>query len=350
MDVFLSLSRQSEIYPSFSDIRVAGRFDIDTYETAWQFALATVRLPWLRQRFRQYVSRNQIDVVFCTMDHLWDVFLVGAIHQAGAHYLLTVHDAMRHPGEDQSWRRWMLRRDIEASDGALVLSRSVGEFLRSRYQYPSERTYLSAHGHFATESGGRPRELPRERPIRLLFFGRILPYKGLDLLLEAFPLLRAEFPRLTLEICGEGDLSPYRALLAGTRDLRVENRWIAEGEIAEIFDRSDLVVLPYREASQSGVVATAFAVGIPCVATPIPGLREQIADGVTGVIAASISAPDFAVAIASALRDPKFYRHMSVCCLQTAATTLSWDTIGESVAGALWDISRQGARTQTSLT
>ena len=347
MDVFFSLSRQSETYSAFNDIPVAGRYDIDTYESVPQFVLRSVQLPLLRRGFRRYLRQNSIDVVFCTMDHLWDVFMTGAIHDAGALYLLAVHDATRHPGEDQGWRRWLLSRDIAASDGALVLTKSVGTSLTTNYQYPPERTYLSALGHSGDGTREHPREMPGDRPVRLLFFGRILAYKGLDLLLEALPVLRAEFPALGLEIWGDGDLTSYRSQIEVAGNVQVENRWIDENEIAGIFERTDLAVLPYREASQSGVVATAFAVGMPCVATPIPGLCEQIADGMTGVIASGMSAADFANAIARVLRDPDLYRRLSIGCLEATRTVLSWDTIGGSVADALWGVQRQGRRTQT---
>lgn len=346
MDVFLSLSRQSEIYTAFDDIQVAGRFDVDTYESVPQFLIRTAQLSGLRRRFRHYLRQNHIDVVFCTMDHLWGTFMTEAIHAAGALYLLTVHDATRHPGEDQHWRRWLLRRDIAASDGALVLTRSVGESLSINYQYPPERTFLSTLGHFGDGGREHPRELPRDRPVRLLFFGRILAYKGLDLLLEALPFLRTRFPGIALEIWGTGDLTPYRAMLEVTPGIKVENRWIDEHEIAGIFERTDLAVLPYREASQSAVVATAFAVGMPCVATPIPGLCEQIAEGETGVIAAGMSALDFSNAVSRVLRDPELYRRLSTGCLHTTRTALSWEAIGTSVAEALRSVQRQGRRAQ----
>lgn len=347
MDIFLSLSRQSETYDAFDDIPVAGRFDVDTYESVPEFLLRSAQLPHLRWSFQRYLRRNGIDVVFCTMEHLWDIFVTKAIKKGGALYLLTVHDATRHPGEDQRWRRWLLSRDIADSDGALVLTKSVGQSLAKNYHYPAERTYLSTLGHFGHSSREQPRQLPRGRPVRLLFFGRILKYKGLDLLLEALPLLRAEFPELLLEIWGEGDLSPYHELLQRIPGVRVENRWIAEHEMAGIFENTDLAVLPYREASQSGVVATAFAVGMPCVATPIPGLREQISDGETGTIASGMHARDFVSAVARILRDPEFYELLSAGCLHSTNTTLSWDTIGSSVAEALFALQQCGPRSQT---
>lgn len=349
MEIYLSLSRQAEIYSAFEAISAAGRFDIDTYETVFQFGLRAFMLPFLRYRFARYIQKNKIDVVFCTMDHLWNTSMVGAIRNSCAVYLLTVHDAIRHPGEDQGWRCWLLRRDIEASDAALTLTHSVGAALHCNYCYPKDRIFLSAHGHFGDSNiviG--PRRLPIDRPVRLLFFGRILPYKGLDLMLEALLLLRHEFPSLQLEVWGLGDIVPYRAAFDVIGDVRVENRWIQEAEIPNIFAATDLVVLPYREASQSGVVASAFAVGMPCVATPIPGLCEQVEDGVTGVISTGFSPEEYAEAVAKVLRDPAFYVRLSQGCITAAKTTLSWEKIGESVADAVYGVHAKGKRKRAS--
>lgn len=345
MDIHLSLSRQSEMYANFSRIPVAGRFDVDTYESALEFGLRSVQLPFLRRRFERYIQEQKINVVFCTMDHLWNVFMTGVIRDSSAVYLLTVHDATRHPGEDQGWRRWMLRRDIDASDAALVLTRSVGESLQDKYLYPANRIFLSAHGYFGDGNAEvEPRKLPTDRPPRLLFFGRILEYKGFELILEALPLLRREFPTLQLEVWGTGDIAPYRAALDALGDVRVENRWIEEAEIPNIFATTDLSVLPYREASQSGVVATAFAVGMPCITTPIPGLCEQVNDGVTGVISSGFSPVEYAEAVAKVLRDPVLYTRLSQNCIAATKTTLSWETIGQSVVGALQGAYANGKR------
>jgi glycosyltransferase involved in cell wall biosynthesis len=345
MDIHLSLSRQSEMYADFDGIPVAGRFDVDTYESVAQFGLRSLRLPLLRRRLARYLREQKIDVVFCTMDHLWDAYMTGVIRDSGAAYLLTVHDATRHPGEDQGWRRWLLRRDIDASDAALVLTRSVGVSLQANYSYPADRTFLSTLGHFGDGGqGAGARSLPAGRPARLLFFGRILHYKGLDLMLEALPLLRREFPGLELEVWGTGDITPYQAALDAVGNVRVENRWIEEEEILGIFAATDLAVLPYREASQSAVVATAFAVGMPCVATPIPGLCEQVADGVTGVISTGNMPEEYAEAVAKVLRDPAFYARLSQGCVIAANTTLSWEKIGISVADALHGAYAKGKR------
>lgn len=350
LEVHLSISRQSEMYEDFADLDLAGRFDIDTYQSLSGFLLRSLALPWLARRFADYVREHAIDVVFCTMDHLWDAFMIPGIHSHGALYLLTVHDATRHPGEDQLWRRWLLARDIAGSDAALVLTRSVGAALVKQHHYPEDRVFLSTLGHFGSGNEASVRSLVQQRPVRLLFFGRILAYKGLDLMLEALPLIQREFPDTALEVWGSGDVAPYRSQLEASRNVRVENRWIEEQEIPGILAGSDLAVLPYREASQSAVVATAFAAGMPCVVSPIPGLCEQVEDGVTGTIAAGLTPGDFAEAVLRVLRDPALYVRLSKGCLEATATALSWSSIGESVVAALKGVHAHGRRDQKGAT
>lgn len=345
LNIYLSLSRQSEMYSDCHEISAAGSFDIDTYQNIVQFGLNSLALPLLRRRFARYIREQKIDVVLCTMDHLWNGFMTGVLRDSDAIYLLTVHDATRHPGEDQAWRRWLLRRDIDASDASLVLTRSVSASLQTNYNYPLDRIFLSTLGQFGDgNASGGARSLPQDRAVRLLFFGRILHYKGLDLMLRALPLLRLEFPNLELEVWGTGDISPYLAALDDVGGVRIENRWIEEAEVPGIFKSTDLAVLPYREASQSAVIATAFAFGMPCIATPIPGLCEQVADCVNGVISTGFSPEEYAEAVAKILRDPEFYARLSQGCVVSAQTTLSWENIGQTVADALHGAHAKGKR------
>jgi glycosyltransferase involved in cell wall biosynthesis len=112
-------------------------------------------------------------------------------------------------------------------------------------------------------------------PPRLLCFGRLLPYKGLDLLADALASLRpAERPVVRIVGCGS-DL-PALDALRGIPGVTVENRWVPEPEIGQLLAWSDALILPYREASQSGVAAAALAAGRPVIATRVGGLTEQL--------------------------------------------------------------------------
>lgn len=343
LDIHLSLSRDSEFFAETEALRLPG-CHIHTYRSPLQFAVRTARIPWIRRHLGRYLAAHRIDMVFCTMDHLWDALVAGSFRRYGALYLLAVHDASRHPGEDQSIRRWLLRRDIGYADGALTLTRSVGQALVANYRFPEDRVWQSALGSFNYGQRQEARRLPSDRPPRLLYFGRILAYKGLDILLAALPQLQARYPGLTLEIWGSGDIGPYRQVLDGLSGVRLENRWIGEEEIADIFAATDLAVLSYREASQSAVVATAFADAMPCVATPLPGLMEQVTHGENGIVAAGTQPEAVAEAVCEVLDDPDRYARLSAGALRTARGQLDWMPIADTVAAAFHGLRDLGPR------
>ena len=134
----------------------------------------------------------------------------------------------------------------------------------------------------------------------MLNFGRLLPYKGLDLLADALHLLG---PRADMEVrvVGQGPESAALTALRALPGVTVENRWVPEGDVGALLAWSDIVVLPYREASQSGVAAAAIAAGRRVVATRVGGVVEQLRDEPFATLCAADSL-SLATALAGALR------------------------------------------------
>ncbi len=114
-------------------------------------------------------------------------------------------------------------------------------------------------------------------PLRLLSFGRLLPYKGLDLLAEALRRIGPR-PDLQVRVVGRGPESPPLEALRALPGVVVENRWVAEEEVPVLLGWADALVLSHREASQSGVAVGALAAGRRLVATRVGGLEEQVGD------------------------------------------------------------------------
>jgi len=111
----------------------------------------------------------------------------------------------------------------------------------------------------------------------VLSFGRLLPYKGLELLAEALGRLgRAD--DLDVRVVGSGPESETLAALRALPNVRVENRWVPEEEIGALLAWSDALVLSHTEASQSGVAAAAIAARRWVVSTRVGGLAEQLRD------------------------------------------------------------------------
>jgi glycosyltransferase involved in cell wall biosynthesis len=343
IELSLSLSRQSELFAETDAIDVP-HHHVDTYQNASTFMLRSLSLPLIRRRFLDFVIKSRIDVVYNTMDFLWGSALAPGVTRTRALYMLAVHDAERHPGEDGKLRRWLLSRDIAAADGIITMTEAVRERLLAVHPFPAERAWTAPLGVFINDANGRVRELPNARPIRLLYFGRLLPYKGLDIMLQALPLIRAARPDVELEVWCSGDLAPYRSAIERTNGLRLEHRWIHEDEVPGIFERTDICVLPYREASQSAVIATALASGMPIVTTPIPGLIEQTGGSRAGRISADFTPAAFAAAVLDLVSDPILYGQLSGNAVEISRTQLSWDSIAERVEAAARALATLGPR------
>jgi glycosyltransferase involved in cell wall biosynthesis len=211
-----------------------------------------------------------------------DVLMAIALRLLGTRLVVVVHDADTHPGDGFPLQMALQRLLCRCAGGLAVLSQHVGTQLRQQGLAGTGRRALIPFEHppftFDMPVGERA-----EGPPRLLCFGRLLPYKGLDLLADALASLPAE-TEIAVRIVGSGPESPALNALRGCRGVTVENRWVPETEIGTLLAWSDALILPYREASQSGVVAAALAAGRPVIATRVGGLREQVADAPQAVL------------------------------------------------------------------
>ena len=123
----------------------------------------------------------------------------------------------------------------------------------------------------------------------LLFFGYIRKYKGLDILLKAMPKILKEIPNANLLVVGESyeDFSFYEKIVSElelSEHVKMENRFVANEEVGRYYLASDLVVLPYRTATQSGILNVAYGFNKPVLVTDVGGLAEFVDDKKTGII------------------------------------------------------------------
>jgi len=273
------------------------------------------------------------------MTHLWTPLVAPALRRAGIPFVPIVHDALPHPGDFGLAWNWRLERELDAAAGALVLSGAVAAQLhRRRPHLPLGQIALGAH---------LPADhlLPRARPARrsgthFLLFGRLRAYKGLDLLRDAWPLVRARHPDARLSVVGEGDAEALAPGLSALPGVTVDGRWMAEAEIPPLIASADVVVQPYREASQSGVVPLALALGVPVVATPVGGLREQVMDGRTGLLASRVDAAAVAEAMGR-MCDPDLRDALSRGAAEAGAALADWDGHAEALTVQLQRLLRQ---------
>lgn len=167
----------------------------------------------------------------------------------------------------------------------------------------SEEIAVIPHGRYDQYGSQRRNDAP-DGPYRLLFFGVLRPYKGVDDLLDAFELLtEAEAAEFRLTIVGEkweaGDDVERRIARSPRRDsIEFVPRYVTDDELRNQLARTDAVVLPYRRASASGPLHVAMALGLPVVVSEVGGLAEAVA----GYAGAVLVPPQDPPRLADALR------------------------------------------------
>jgi len=239
-----------------------------------------------------------------------------------AHYILPPR-----PSRRQVKRA---RRLFGAMDAVVAHSEHGAARLRDEVGLDPARVRVIPHGAFDHLT-----RLPEERPLPsdlegaegpvVLFFGLLRPYKGLDTLLEAF----REVKGAELWIVGNPrmDLEPLHRLAASAPGrVRFVTRFVEDAEIPAIFRRADVVVLPYHDAEQSGVLYTALAFAKPLVLSSVGGFPEVAATG-----AARLVPPGDGGALAQALSelvvDPAARERLAKAAQEAAAGPYSWDAV-----------------------
>jgi glycosyltransferase involved in cell wall biosynthesis len=326
----LSISRQCEIADDFRALGLP-TFWVDTYTDMPSCLLRSACLPALAWRMRRFVRDHRIEVVNSTMTHLWTRLLAPVLRQAGPRLLCTVHDATLHPGEDGPFKRWFYA-PVPGAEGYIALTAFVADRMAELHAIPRERIAVVPHGVTTFDRSGVAAGRSSGEPLRLLFFGRILSYKGLANLLAAYETLRVEGRRLTLHIAGAGELGPLAETMAELPDVTVDQGWIPEDRIPQLLSQADAVVLPYLEASQSGVIPAAFGMGVPAIVTPVGGLTEQVRDGVNGLVAKDTSPESLAQSLRRLADEPHLIRLLQAGASQTARGEMNWSNVGQRIA------------------
>ena len=222
-------------------------------------------------------------------------------------------------------------------DGVIAHSRRGARRLVEVAGVPEEDVHVIPHGTLdyltsLPDEAPLPGELEGGEGPVVLFFGLIRPYKGLDLLIEAM----AEVPGAELWVVGNPRLSDQELsrLRVAAAALPGGDRWVTrfidDREIPAIMRRADLLVLPYREAEQSGVLYAGLAFGKAIVATAVGGFGEVAADhrAISVVPPGDVGA--LSSAIAGLVSDPTARAELGQRAAEAAAAAYSWNEIAGS--------------------
>lgn len=299
----------------------------------------TFSKPRLRQPFRQVQTARWIvkqieefepDVIHFQLGHMWFNFVLPLLRRKFP-IVFTVHDPRQHLGDRgaKNTPQWIMDFGYRRADQIIVHGSQLSDVLVN--QLGISRKSIHVIPHIAIGTGDLSERESGENLI--LFFGRIWPYKGLEFLIRAQPLINQAVPDAKIVICGQGeDFERYHDMMKAPDRFVVHNRWIKDDERAVFFQRSSVVVLPYIEATQSGVVPIAYAHKKPVVATRTGGLPDVVEDGKTGFLVEPENEVELANAVIKLLQDKQLQEEMGEAGNQKLETELAPDVVCKQTA------------------
>jgi glycosyltransferase involved in cell wall biosynthesis len=296
-----SISKANQLFDQYAFLG-DGLFPITTFQRKWRSVADWKSVRALRSGLRERFRLDKTRAFVSLAPHVWSPLVTSVIRDAGVRHVVVAHDAAVHPGDPYGLVNWWLLREAKMADHVVALSHFVARQLVATCGIPQDKISVLFHpdlNYGAVET--QPRKL--SDPLRVLFFGRIYRYKGLELCVDAVEKVRRSGVAVELGVNGSGPIGSSLRQRLSNLNATVVNRWLAHNELAQVFSRYDVFVASHIEASQSGAVATAFGAGLPVIATPTGGLLEQITPGVTGIIAESVASQAIAAAIKTLAQD-----------------------------------------------
>lgn len=192
---------------------------------------------------------------------------------------VTQHDPILHSGEQKTLlgkvATWVNKRLRNIANILIVHGDKLKSDVISLYNLPADKIISVPHGNYTFFTRRAKGAFPQKN--HFLFFGRIIAYKWLDILLESLEFVKKEFPDFVLVIAGNGDIKPYASLLDQYKhNIRLYHFDIPEEEVYTYFEQSEFVVLPYKDATWSGVIPTAYAFSKAVITTDVGELATHV--------------------------------------------------------------------------
>lgn len=239
-----------------------------TYQSVASFLINSIFiLPILLLRI---VGINRYyDIIYFPTVHPWNFPIILLWKLLGKKTILTIHDAELHPGEENIVLQWCLKFSMKLTNYLVFLSNHVQQVAYKKYNLKVPYKIIS--------QGLLP--LPNielghaRRGKHILFLGRISKYKGVDLLIEAVN----EMPTNSYDSLTIAGMPIYEVVIPKNNPkIKLHAKYMSEEEMSDFLNKCDIVVLPYIEASQSGVVLLATLAEKPMVCSRVGGLTEQL--------------------------------------------------------------------------
>jgi glycosyltransferase involved in cell wall biosynthesis len=228
--------------------------------------------------------------------------------------VINIHDPKQHMGEFE-WKRYLVRKIFNKISPRFIVFSKFSKDQLKNIMSPSKRIHVirlmpyTVYNKFVSSKDS----LAAENGI-ISFIGRISPYKGVEIFLEVIEELAVESPELRFMIAGKliDGYSLTDKISASNQNLLFLEKHLTNSELVDIISKSQLIVCPYLEATQSGVIMTAKALNRPVLVSNVGALPEYVQDNTTGIVIDDLSKQGLKEGILNFVKKNQFENFISL--------------------------------------
>ena len=289
------------------------------------FLLFIIRIWYYAIKFKKY----DYDILIKTFYHPWSEYIDKCFKHKTV--LTICHDPIPH-SSDFWLKKKLYKKHIKSSNGIIVLTKRFMDVIHEEYGFDYKKIYYVPHGLLNLKTGKNTRKIKIiNNNINYLFFGRIQDYKGVDDLINAFEVVNNKYCNTSLYIVGNGKIPENISQVAHKESVFIYNEYILDEDIEAFFSILNVIcVLPYKNATQSGVIPIAMEFGVPVIASNQVGLWEQLDDGKIGIIYDNSSIQNLIDSMLLFVKHSDIYNKESKKCIEYGKR-LNWTNIGKKI-------------------
>ena len=249
-------------------------------------------------------------------------------------FTLTVHNLLPHD-RHSAVNRLLFRLIYSLPHALVVHTQRMQEQLKTEWNVPAKRIVIMEHGVDELPASVRPWKPDPDNRIRLLVFGAVLRYKGIDTLLQSLIYLNDQ--SVTVDIVGQcldtayqEELGQLIASAPSHHQINWRQAYIPENEVQSVFENADAVALPYRHIDQSGVLLTAYRFGIPVIAFDVGSFADYITEH-TGILVSDTTPLGMATGIHNFSKKMRIFNRDEI---RAHARNYLWENTVEPLLGS----------------
>jgi glycosyltransferase involved in cell wall biosynthesis len=319
LEVMIAISTQYDWSKHSGQLKLT---KIKTYATNMGFLFSSLfRYPVVLFKIFWRLLFKKYDCLYLPYFHHWDLGFILLFKLFNKKIIYTVHDGILHYGEEDHLTQWLMLSSIRRASELVFLSNYVLNLLRDKVSFSGSTTVIP-HGLIHLDHVYCAKKY--NYPPTLLFVGRISKYKGVERLIAAVLQLNPD-KYTKLIIAGK---SNYQFQKIIHDKIEIIDKYLTESEISQLLNQADIMIMPYLEASQSGVATLAIDAAIPVISTQVGGLAEQLGNGALYV---APNSPEALVdAINKLISDTDSFHRLQINLLQIKKT-LCWEQISSLI-------------------